>query len=143
MFEFGSKNAFFILIGAFLVGSWADLGSLTETTLRPSDQDTNSIENHGVHTINLTAHLHRSKRSSNSTRLDILGPSHLSALQDLLSDRKSTVRLGLRIAVRGPNELVEQQLRLLLSKESGLYNAGDKAGLFSMRVLGIKKVSSS
>ncbi|KAK7889352.1 hypothetical protein WMY93_024912 [Mugilogobius chulae] len=126
-----------LIVGVLLVGSWA------ETTLRHLNPDTvgTDFQSRLIYTSNMTAQHIRSRRSTDAAHFDILGPSHLSALRNLLSDRKITVRFGLRISV--PDELLEPQLQLLLNKQPVLYNAGNKAGLFSMRVLEIKKISNT
>ncbi|XP_046893188.1 uncharacterized protein LOC124478790 isoform X2 [Hypomesus transpacificus] len=43
--------------------------------------------------------------------------SHLSSLKALLSNKKYTVRLGLRVTLVGPRELLDPQLLLALQKE--------------------------
>ncbi|CAB1446222.1 unnamed protein product [Pleuronectes platessa] len=104
--------------------------------------DTNMTENY----------VHRRRRSSSSGSDDaehselprnLLTTSHLSTLRDLLSDKKISVRLGLRVSLSGPSELLDPQFLLSLSKQPGLYNTGGKPGVFTMRIVGIKKAAAA
>ncbi|MEQ2244317.1 hypothetical protein ILYODFUR_015808 [Ilyodon furcidens] len=53
-----------------------------------------------------------------------------------------TVRLGFRVSLIGPSEILESQMLLLLKENSDIYNTGQKSGLFTMRVVRLKKVST-
>ncbi|KAI9517324.1 hypothetical protein NQZ68_004541 [Dissostichus eleginoides] len=66
----------------------------------------------------------RRRRSSSSADtedsalpLKFLTATHLSALRHLMSDKKITVRLGLRVSLTGPGELLDPQLLLSMNKE--------------------------
>ncbi|KAK5869806.1 hypothetical protein PBY51_024496 [Eleginops maclovinus] len=89
----------------------------------------------------------RRKSSSSADTGDITLPLkfltdyHLSALRQLTSDKKITVHLGLRVSLTGPGQLLDPQLLLAMNKEPGIYNIGEKGGLFSMRIVGIKRVT--
>ncbi|GAA6234191.1 uncharacterized protein LOC117760570 [Lates japonicus] len=146
---------FLLLVGAVIVGSSGESGPRRGTDPRSSDQL--SPLQHSFTTVlpmqiqydtNLTENnVHRRRSSASADSADsvvppnILTASHLSALRDLVSDKKITVHLGLRVTLSGPIELLDQVLSL--NKEAGIYSTGGKEGLFSMRVVGVKKATSA
>ncbi|XP_024910043.1 uncharacterized protein LOC103393728 isoform X2 [Cynoglossus semilaevis] len=89
----------------------------------------------------------RRRRSTDTTPgtlpLNILTSDHLSVLRTLVSDKKITVRLGLHVSLTGPSEMMDPQFLLSLGKEPAIYNTGGKTGIFSMRVLEVKRVGSA
>ncbi|KAM8746239.1 uncharacterized protein AB9X84_017169 isoform 2-T2 [Acanthopagrus schlegelii] len=112
----------------------------SSTTVLPmplqSPHDTNTTENNVR------------KRRSSFSDTDVLPAAFLTAadlpsLRDLVSDKKFTVRLGLRVSLTGWREHLDPQLLLSKYKEPGIYNTGEKAGVFTMRVVGVTRVTSS
>ncbi|KAK6320652.1 hypothetical protein J4Q44_G00097590 [Coregonus suidteri] len=55
------------------------------------------------------------------------------------SNRKITVRLGVHVALFGPREFLVPELLLALYKEPILYSLGEKKGVLSLRITGIRK----
>ncbi|KAG7514480.1 hypothetical protein JOB18_034805 [Solea senegalensis] len=143
---------FIIILGTSLVVgsggtfSWSsDKEALLQQAFAAGSAYSPQIKHGGA---NLTENHVRRRRSSDMVESadlppNILTASHLSSLRDLVSDKKITVRLGLRVSLSGPSELLDPQLLLSLGKEPGIYNTGGKTGVFSMRVVGIKRVTSS
>ncbi|XP_030287999.1 uncharacterized protein LOC115590759 isoform X2 [Sparus aurata] len=147
---------FFLLLGTISVGAlggsdpWrgAASGSLEDQPLlQLSSTTVLPMRLQSPHNTNTTENTVRKRRSS-STDTDVLPPTFLTAadlpfLRDLVSDKKFTVRLGLHVSLTGWSEHLDPQLLLSKYKEPGIYNTGEKAGVFTMRVLGVTRVTSS
>ncbi|XP_034092313.1 uncharacterized protein LOC117559732 isoform X3 [Gymnodraco acuticeps] len=120
---------FLLLLGT--IGSLGESGPRkTAPTRSSADQ---SLPQHFFTTVipmltpndtDMTENNVRRRRSSSSADtedsalpLKFLTATHLSALRHLISDEKITVRLGLRVSLTGPGELLDPQLLLSMNKE--------------------------
>ncbi|KAE8294091.1 hypothetical protein D5F01_LYC07038 [Larimichthys crocea] len=146
---------FLLLFGTVFVGSWGEPQPWRETTSKSLEDQ--PLRQHSSTTVllmpmqtpldfNMTENnVIRRRRSSSSADTGdsglpakILTASHLSTLRYLVSDKKITVRLGLRVSLTGPSEILDPQHLLSLYKEPGIYNIGEK-GPFVMKIVEIKK----
>ncbi|XP_036067413.1 uncharacterized protein LOC112150939 [Oryzias melastigma] len=128
-FGFSQSSLILLLLESFFIGTHSSLQ--ISNNINVTEQDAN-----------------RTRRSSDMMSAEpldsprILTASDLSSLRDLLSKKKITVRLGLRVSLRGPKEFLSPQLLVMVNGEKpGLFNTGETSGTFSMKIIGIRKVT--